>query len=45
LKNGDELKGVVAVFDRGSCYFVDKVRRAQKAGAVAAVIINHIPVL
>jgi hypothetical protein len=44
LRNSDDLKDAVAVFDRGHCYFVDKVRRAQKAGAIAAIIINNIPV-
>jgi len=43
LKNRDELKGTVVVFDRGNCYFVDKVRRAQRAGAVAVLIINNVP--
>lgn len=44
LRNSDDLKDAIAVFDRGSCYFVDKVRRAQKAGAIAVIIINNIPV-
>ena len=37
------LAGKVAVIDRGSCNFTVKVLNAQKAGAVAAIIVNNIP--
>ncbi len=35
------LVGVVAVIERGTCYFVEKVEHADAAGAIAAVIVNH----
>lgn len=34
--------GAVAVVDRGECPFVDKVLRAQEAGAVAAIVVNNV---
>ncbi|WP_269523206.1 PA domain-containing protein [Coraliomargarita parva] len=39
--NADEIVGRIALIDRGDCNFVDKVRRAQEAGAIAAIIVNH----
>lgn len=33
--------GKIAVIDRGSCPFVDKVKTAQNAGAIAVVICNN----
>jgi subtilisin family serine protease len=33
--------GVAAVISRGGCYFSDKVRHAQQAGAIFAVIYNN----
>jgi extracellular elastinolytic metalloproteinase len=35
------LTGKVAVIDRGSCDFVVKVRNAQNAGAIAAIVVNN----
>lgn len=40
--NADEIRGRIALIDRGDCFFVDKVKRAQDAGAVAVVITNNI---
>jgi extracellular elastinolytic metalloproteinase len=37
------VDGQIAVIDRGSCSFVEKVLSAQLSGAIAAVIINNIP--
>src|SRR6185503_319059 len=37
------LAGTVAIVDRGSCDFTVKVLNAQKAGAVAVVIVNNAP--
>ena len=37
------LTGKVAVIDRGTCNFTVKVLNAQKAGAVAAIIVNNAP--
>jgi subtilisin family serine protease len=43
LSNGSALSGAIALIDRGSCFFSDKVRAAQKAGAVGVIIVNNIP--
>ena len=40
FKNAAALKGSIAVLWRGTCSFVDKVRRAQQAGCVAAVVVQ-----
>jgi len=37
----NSLTGQIALIDRGSCTFVVKVKNAQNAGAVAAVIANN----
>ncbi|KAK9881411.1 hypothetical protein WA026_016301 [Henosepilachna vigintioctopunctata] len=42
LENPDEIKGKIAVLERGSCMFIDKARRVQKAGAIGAVIIDNV---
>ncbi len=39
--NTAELAGKVALIDRGNCTFVQKVRNAQQAGAIAAIICNN----
>ncbi|WP_144393068.1 M36 family metallopeptidase [Pleionea sediminis] len=41
LTNAAELSGNIAIIDRGSCNFTDKVRSAQEAGAIAAIIANN----
>ena len=40
LSNAAAVSGKVAVLVRGGCSFVDKVRRAQAAGAVTAVVVQ-----
>jgi hypothetical protein len=35
--------GKIAVIDRGSCYFVLKVKHAQDAGAIGVLIVNNVP--
>ena len=37
------LTGKIAVISRGTCSFSTKIRNAQDAGAVAALIVNNIP--
>jgi len=39
----NDLTGKIAVVDRGDCYFSLKSWHAQEAGAIAVVVINHIP--
>lgn len=36
------LAGKVALIDRGICTFVDKVKNAQNAGAIAAIVANNV---
>lgn len=37
------IRGKIAIMERGDCMFVDKARRVQKAGAIGAVIIDNMP--
>lgn len=39
--NGARLAGRIALIERGTCTFVEKVAHAQAHGAVAAVIVNN----
>jgi extracellular elastinolytic metalloproteinase len=39
--NAIQLNGKIAVIIRGNCNFIDKVKNAQLAGAVAAIILNN----
>ena len=41
--NQDELKGKIAIIERGECTFVDKARRAMNAGAKAVIIFDNVP--
>jgi subtilisin family serine protease len=41
ITNPDALNGKIAFIDRGTCTFVSKVKTAQDAGAVAAVVANN----
>lgn len=38
IKNHKELLGQIALIERGSCNFTDKIQRAQQSGAVAVVV-------
>jgi len=38
--NSNEINGNIALVDRGSCQFSQKVWRAQQAGAIAVIICN-----
>ena len=39
---GADATGRIAVIRRGNCPFVDKVRNAQDAGAIGAIVLNNI---
>lgn len=39
--NSKELKGNIALIDRGICFFQEKILNAQKAGAIACIICNY----
>ena len=36
------LSGKIALIDRGSCTFVNKIKNAQNAGAIAVIMINNV---
>lgn len=40
ISNSSEVKGNIAMIERGTCQFSKKVLNAQKAGAIAAIICN-----
>jgi hypothetical protein len=42
-ENQAEVNGNIAVIDRGSCSFVEKIVSAQLSGAIAAIVINNTP--
>ena len=41
LINSSDLSGQIALVDRGSCSFLEKVQFAQNAGAKAVIVINN----
>lgn len=41
ITNASEINGKIAVVRRGQCDFVEKVEKAQDAGAIAVVIVNN----
>ncbi|XP_058445795.1 ER degradation-enhancing alpha-mannosidase-like protein 3 [Malaya genurostris] len=43
LKNSRELNGKIAIVERGDCTFVDKARRVQAGGAMAAIVYDNTP--
>ena len=43
LTTPNDLGGKIVVLDRGFCFFVDKIKHAQEAGAIAAIICNNRP--
>lgn len=42
LSNPGALGGKIALVDRGSCNFIDKVDRAEGAGAIGVIVVNHV---
>jgi len=42
LVNGSAVNGNIAVIERGTCYFVDKVKHAQDVGAIGVLMINNV---
>lgn len=41
--NAVDLAGKIAIIDRGSCAFTQKVLNAQDAGAIGAIVVNNNP--
>jgi extracellular elastinolytic metalloproteinase len=42
VANGADLSGRIVLIRRGTCPFVDKVARAEAAGALAVVMVNNV---
>jgi Zn-dependent metalloprotease len=42
LRNGADIAGNIALVDRGTCAFTEKVANAQAAGAVAVLVGNNV---
>ncbi len=42
LQNAAALQGKIALIDRGTCHFTDKVQRAQDAGAIGVIMVNNV---
>lgn len=42
LTNPTALKGKIALIDRGICFFTDKIRKAQAAGAIGVIMVNNV---
>lgn len=42
LSNGSAVSGKIALIRRGDCTFVEKVKNAQLAGAVGAIVMNNV---
>lgn len=42
LRNTAQLNGKIALIDRGTCFFVDKIRAAQQAGAIGILMVNNV---
>ncbi len=42
LKNAAALQGKIALIDRGTCFFVDKIRAVQNAGAIGVIVVNNV---
>jgi hypothetical protein len=40
--NAAEIEGKICVVRRGTCLFVEKVKNAQNAGAVAVIVVNNV---
>ena len=40
--NAASLSGKIAVIDRGSCNFTNKIKNAQTAGAIAVIMVNNV---
>lgn len=43
LNDTDDIRGKILIVERGDCTFVDKARRAQKAGAKAVIVCDNVP--
>lgn len=42
VTNPGAISNRIALIDRGTCFFSDKVRAAQQAGALAVIVVNNV---
>lgn len=42
IANRNELQGKIALIDRGTCFFIEKVKRLQDLGVVAVIVGNNV---
>jgi hypothetical protein len=42
LTNAGDIAGRIALVDRGTCFFTDKARNVQAAGALGMVVVNNV---
>jgi hypothetical protein len=42
LTNASAVTGRIALIDRGTCLFINKVKNAQNAGAIGVVMVNNV---
>ena len=42
LTNNSAISGNIAVVERGNCFFTNKVKNAQGAGAIAVLVVNNV---
>ncbi len=42
VQNASKLAGRIALVDRGICYFIDKVKALQAAGAIGVIVVNNV---
>jgi subtilisin family serine protease len=42
IQNAGALAGKIAMVDRGVCFFVDKVKALQAAGAIGVIVVNNV---
>lgn len=42
IHNTAQLNGKIALINRGSCFFVDKIRAVQDAGAIGVIMVNNV---
>ena len=42
LRNATNLAGNIALIDRGTCLFVEKIRKVQEAGAIGVIMVNNV---
>ena len=41
FRNLDDIRGRIAIMERGECMFIDKARQLQEAGAIGGLIIGQ----